>query len=317
MTGLGFFQKILLTLVSVLVTLLISCTQTTSPPSSPILRAGATSAIVDNTIYVFGGMNKERSMSVTETYDISTNTWTRKASMPTARATASATAVEKMIYVFGGRNESSVLDVVEVYDTTQDSWKRVKPLSFARWNQMAAAFEQKIYVFGGLTGVGDKRESINTVEIYDPIADSWSRGPSIPERKQGAAVAILQGKIYLAGGLIVSGGLGGAITNTVHVYDIATGKWDKAASMKIARTAAKATVIDGKIYVVGGAADSRPINSIEVYDPTVNLWEIKHSMQKPRSAHCVESVGRKIIIIGGMTSTSIDSMTVAIEEIDI
>ena len=129
-------------------------------------------------------------------------------------------------------------------------------------------------------------------------------------------MAILQGKIYLAGGLIGSGGLDGDITNTVHVYDLTTGKWDKAASMKTARTAARATVIDGKIYVVGGAT-GKPISSIEVYDPAANMWETKQSMQGPRSGHCVESVGRKVIIIGGMTGTSLNSLTAVIEEIDI
>jgi Kelch motif len=53
----------------------------------------------------------------------------------------------------------------------------------------------KIYVVGGDRG---ERE----LEVYDPLADRWSRGTSIPRALHHTAAVGLKDKLYVVGGLV-------------------------------------------------------------------------------------------------------------------
>ena len=71
--------------------------------------------------------------------------------------------------------------------------------------------------------------------------------------------------------------------------------WEKKADMLEPRSDFTANVVDGKIYVIGGATDG----SIEVYDPAADSWERKANMQEWRNAFAASVVDGKIYVIGG------------------
>lgn len=288
-------------------------TKLKSPMPTP--RMNTACAVIGDKVYVIGGLTKEGEITpVVEEYDSSIDRWTRKTSMPTSRGVAAAAVVNNKIYVFGGRDENGVTDVVEVYDPLSNSWKKMKPMPFARWNHMVAVAEGKIYVIGGLIGVGNKRESVDKVEIYDPSIDSWNIGASIPKPKQNAAVAVMGKKIYVIGGMIGSAALGGYSTNTVEVYDLSAGKWITGVPMQLTRSDADAVVVNDKIYVVGGGKKGEALGTVEVYNSATNLWESGFSLRKPRTGHCVASVGNKIFIIGGAAEQSLSGILDVVEE---
>ena len=57
----------------------------------------------------------------------------------------------------------------------------------------------------------------------------------------------------------------------VVVGPVAGGEWTVAELMSTARNRATASVVDGKIYVIGGYNDKKqPVNVVEVYDPVTN-----------------------------------------------
>ena len=288
--------------------------QTALRSDLPTPRMASASATVAGKIYVIGGFSKQgRSTSVVEEYDPTKDKWTQKASMPTSRGMTSAVAVGNVIYVIGGRNESGITNIVEAYYTVRISWKKVKPMSIARWNHMIAEVGGQIYVMGGITGVGNKREAIDKVEIYDPAKDSWSNGTQMLKAKQGAAVAVNQGKLYIIGGRSGVGAAGYA-TGSVEVYNTTQKTWGSASPMKKARTGAQASIVDGKIYVIGGAALGGATTSIEVYELANNTWGSHFAMQRPRTGHSVASDGNKIYIIGGAVEESLAGITGLVEE---
>jgi N-acetylneuraminic acid mutarotase len=317
-------KKVVITITTIIYLLLLSTSlveaeETTLKSPMPTPRMASAFASVDEKIYIIGGMTKEgKTTSIMEEYSPSTDKWTKKPSMPTPRGCAAAVAVGKMIYVIGGRNESGVTNVVEVYDTVLNSWKKVKSMSQPRWNHMVAEIGGKIYVIGGITGVGDQRKVIDTVEIYDPQKDLWSTGHPMPAPRQAAAVAVVHGKIYIIGGRVGAGDVGYA-TDSVEIYDPLKNNWSSAKQkMQEARTGAQAVVVDGKIYVIGGAAGGETIKSIEVYDPATDVWTTsKFSLQKPRTGHSVALVGGKIYIIGGATEISPLGIIGTVEELTI
>ena len=298
----------------VILLFLMSNVQAGIKVSMPTPRMGSASAVVDGKIYIIGGYSKQGISSVVEEYDSHKNKWNQKASMITSRGMTSAVAVGKVIYVIGGRNESGITNVVEAYDTVRDSWKKVKPMPTARWNHMVAEVDGLIYVIGGITGVGNRREAIDKVEIYDTAKDSWSSGIPMPKAKQGAAVNVNQEKIYILGGRFGAGDFGYA-TGSVEVYNKAQKTWDSASPMKKARTSPQAAIVDGKIFVIGGGFEGGLRDSIEVYNIASNTWDSQLTMQKQRTGHSVATIGNKIYIIGGATEISLAGIVGTVEEL--
>ncbi len=272
-----------------------------------------TSVVIDGGFYVIGGITKRgKFSSVIEKYDPATDKWSKETSMPTSRAMATAVAIGKKFFVLGGRNNSGITNKLEIYDTESKSWKKGKPMPLSRWYQMAVAHDQKIYVIGGIAGTGGSRKALTKVGIYDSASDSWSEGQPLPTPKQGGTAAIVQGKIYVIGGRTGAGDTGQP-TKSVDIYDPQKNSWASGKAMTEAKTGIQSTVIDNKIYVVGGAARSKATNSIEVYDPATETWSKMPSMKHPRTGHCVCSTGKNIFIIGGCTKMSLAGIIGSVE----
>jgi N-acetylneuraminic acid mutarotase len=67
---------------------------------------------------------------------------------------------------------------------------------------IAVVFGGKLYAIGGnIAFVG----STPTVEIYDPISNSWTTGPTEPTARYGGAGGIANGILYATGGYNPSG----------------------------------------------------------------------------------------------------------------
>ena len=78
----------------------------------------------------------------------------------------------------------------------------------ARYDLAAAAVNGKIYAIGGFNG-----SFLNTVEVYDPSANTWSTAPSMPTAREFLAATDNNGLIYAIGGSV-----GEDYFNTVEQY---------------------------------------------------------------------------------------------------
>lgn len=61
--------------------------------------------------------------------------------------------------------------------------------------------------------------------------------------------------------------------------------WDDVAPIKIARSALSLTVLDGKLYAMGGFDGNNFLAIVEVYDPELNVWEEGTPLTSGRSGH--------------------------------
>ena len=94
------------------------------------------------------------------------------------------------------------------------------------------------------------------------------------------------------------------------------GKWTKKASMPTPRCGLSTSVVNGKIYAIGGATDSKGIQTVptvEEYDPVTDTWTRKADMPTPRNWVSTSVVNGKIYAIGGRRK---DKVLSAVEEYD-
>lgn len=168
---------------------------------------------------------------------VAENTWTQKEPMPTARGGLGVATVNGKIYAIGGsiqnvyNSPSSSWEIVgtnEEYDHTTNTWTTKKPMPTPRVYFATAVYQDKIYCFGGIIGLGQF-----------PYQDT---------------------DILLTGHLW---------SNATEVYDPTTDMWETKAPMpSTSQKQLAATVVDGKIYFVGGYGTQPAM----VYDPVTDSW---------------------------------------------
>ncbi len=132
-----------------------------------------------------------------------------------------------------------------------------------------------------------------------PIQGGWTTGAPMPTRRSELASAILDGQIYVAGGI----GQNWATRAEVERYNIASDNWETVAPLPIGLNHLGMTALDGKLYVTGGYADVNftvDQNATYAYEPTANVWTRAANMPAPRAAHAMVAVAGKLYVIGGV-----------------
>ena len=123
-------------------------------------------------------------------------------------------ALGGLVYSIGGVDgpfiESgpvNVLKEVEAYDITKTTttttgsalgkWSAVANMNIARWAAAAAALNEKLYVMGGQD---INRNTLNSVEYYEPGAPTWKPAPAMGTVRYFCAAATLGNVVYVTGG---------------------------------------------------------------------------------------------------------------------
>ena len=180
----------------------------TTKASMPTARSALGVAVADGHLYAIGGTAQNgQETAVVEVYDPITNTWATKAPMPAARSAFGSAVVNgafsDVIYVFGGENAGSLSTTTEAYDPESDTWAANKakmallaPLPTPRSGLGAVSVNGVIYTVGGRSLQGISQ----TVEIYDPLSDTWTSGAPMPTERVLLTVGELDGILYAIGG---------------------------------------------------------------------------------------------------------------------
>ena len=144
---------------------------------------GACAAVVDNKIYVLGGIGAGFSGFSTRltAYDPDTESFAAHAAMPVGTSDGTCAAVGRKIYWLGGYDDASggwgslPSKKVYVYDVDLDQWATVATTTpTGRANAAAIAVGTTIYVMGGWDGSGTYFGMYNTIDGYDTVATSWT-----------------------------------------------------------------------------------------------------------------------------------------------
>jgi N-acetylneuraminic acid mutarotase len=204
----------------------------------------------------------------------------------------------------------------------QGPWLTLAPFPVPSEEVLGAAANGKMYVFAGLAP-GWKPKAL--VYEYDPAANTWTQKKPMPLPSHHLAFTTLNDKIYAFGGfkLPESGPPAWDPIDNAWEYDPATDTWKALAPLPSKRGAASAAVLDGKIYVTGGATNlpgvtengihpTRPHNvvaTVDVYDVATNTWSSARPLLLARNHHASAAVNGKVYVIGGRVASAFISGT--------
>ncbi len=106
------------------------------------------------------------------------------------------------------------------------------------------------------------------------------------------------------------------ILSPAYVNLAAEDTWTRKTDMPTARFGLSTSVVDGKIYAIGGGKTpyGAYLSPVEEYDPATDTWTKKADMPTARSGHAAGVVNGKIYVIGGEPSAQASIPTV--EEYD-
>jgi N-acetylneuraminic acid mutarotase len=189
--------------------------------------------------------------------------WDALSSLGTPLGEVAAGVINGVMYLVGEGHNSTF-----AFDAVNRQWLSTKPMRpFPGTHHSAEVLDGKLYLIGGLDNNSEGR-----VQYYDPVANNWGIGTSMPWSAGSVSTAVIGGKIYVAGGIV-----GTSTVSNAAVYDPVLDSWTLLAPMPDSGRNHAAAGTDGsKFYVFGGRrAGNWPTNGYDstmVFDPVAGTW---------------------------------------------
>ncbi|MGH3099040.1 MAG: Kelch repeat-containing protein [Streptosporangiales bacterium] len=177
-------------------------------------------------------------------------------------------------------------------EASDGPWRHDAALMQDRDDFGTVVMDGRIWVLGGMTG--GRGNKLDSVEVYDPDADSWSSGPPVPTARSNMGTARLGTTIYTFGGSTPDA------TDAAEALDTRTGTWHKLPPVPTPRYGLAAVAQGGRIYTIGGQRGLQELGTVEVYDPATERWSTGPSLPKARASLRAVAWHDKIYAIGGL-----------------
>jgi N-acetylneuraminic acid mutarotase len=226
--------------------------------------------------------------------------WSMGASMPLGRSEHAVALFDGKIWVLGGYPPGRLpSDLVQIYDPARSRWSLGPRLPQPIHHTHVAAVGGKLYMIGGEidgASTGKPEKFVADTWVHDPAAGGWARRAPMPTARSGGGKAVIDGKIYVAGGRPPGG-------SAFEVYDPATDKWEKLPGLPTQRNHLAMVAIGGKIYVAGGrtgpGAMAPRVDALEIYDPKTRQWTKGAPLPAPRGGVTGAALGGCMFVFGG------------------
>lgn len=188
--------------------------------------------------------------------------------------------------------------------TPAQGWTTVRPMSTVRSHAAAAVHGGRLYVFGG---GGPAFAALKTAECYDPATDRWTPIAPLPTARSGLVAVPFRDRIYVMGGGFKKSDGTFEFLTVVEIYDPAKDSWSKGPSLLRRHDAPAATVMGGRIYLMGGHLPDTPggpltdpaFNVVELFDGIHGSWLELSPMPTPRFSLAAVPWEGNVLAMGG------------------
>lgn len=182
-------------------------------PLLPEKRGGGGLGLLGRKLHYVGGLKSDRDTDAADhwVFDLDewaegSAQWTNAAPMPVPRNQFSAVVFHGEFYAIGGQfhHDSMQLDQprVDIYDPKSDSWREGPPLPKGHSHAEGASFVHgdRIYMIGGHTTPAGGSKAIDPDILSLAPGGSWELVGKLPKPLSSPAAAIIEDKLYVAGG---------------------------------------------------------------------------------------------------------------------
>lgn len=228
------------------------------------------------------------------------NGWSMGAAMPLPRSEHSIAEFNGKIWVLGGYPPGRLpSNLVQIYDPATSRWSLGPTLPQPIHHTHLAAVGGKIYMIGGEVdgaSTGRRERFVADVWMHDPAVGGWVQRAPMPTARSGGGKAVIDGKIYVAGGRPPGG-------HAFEVYDPATDKWEKLPDLPTQRNHLAMVALNGKVVVAGGrtgpGAMAERVDVVEIYDPATRSWTKGAPLPAPRGGITGAAHAGCMFVFGG------------------
>ncbi|MGK3989091.1 kelch repeat-containing protein [Sorangium sp. So ce136] len=195
------------------------------------------------------------------------------------------------------------------------AWQTAGAMNVARSEHTATLLPSGLVLVAGGVDLRPSEEvvlTLDSAELYDPAADSWSftMGKMLHARGAHTATLLPSGEVLVAGGKQAQFNEGDTSLDSAELYDPATDTWTDAGQMLHARAEHTATLLpSGRVLVAGGYPVDFGDENVELYEPETDRWTSTRPMQVARAEHeATLLLSGKVLVSGGFNSIgSLDS----------
>jgi N-acetylneuraminic acid mutarotase len=233
-----------------------SLSRVTPMPTGRFMHAAEA---LDGRIYLFGGRDFQE-VRAFWAFDPETGTYEVLPDLPTNQNGLASAVLDGQVYAFGGANAFGVaVATVRRYDPATRTWTDLQPMTTGRRDLTAVVVGREIWAIGG-----DNNGPIQTVEIYESLANRWRAGTLLPTGRAGARAFQRDGVVHVVGGV----GANGQPIDSVLRF--ANNQWQVAFNGVPVAHAQVALIGDKQLNVFGGRAAGGPVNTQYSVDLTNN-----------------------------------------------
>lgn len=240
------------------------------------LLAPAAAAAEDGRLFVGTGAQRGNGAKTDEAWSGAPSMgWQSGPTLPASFGEVAGGVIQGRLYLLGDGHPGMV-----ALNLGTDTWEEPRRFAlrpFDGHHHAAEVIAGKLYLLGGLGGA---KGVMSHVQTYDPVRNEWRLGPEMPFAAGSSASAVIDGQVFVAGGVS-----GTATTANAARLDVATGAWTMIAPMPLPRNHA-ASATDGKrFFVFGGrgpgSGDTNVVangfDDVQIYDPATNTWTVSGS----------------------------------------
>ena len=284
------------------------------PGDAPLPRHEHAYVKAGERFFLLGGRGSSPVKPV-EVFDPATGTWTRGATPPLELHHFQAVEHGGLIYVVGamtgGYPAEPPVPHVYIYDPAGDQWRRGPeiPEGRRRGGAGAVVHDGLIYVVAGIIN-GHTDGHVAWLDVFDPATGVWRALADAPRPRDHFHAAVIDGRLYAAGGRRSSAGTGQSFELTVaevDVYDFASNRWSTlpaSSNLPTPRAGTTVAVVDGRLLVLGGESGAQrdAHAEVEALDPATGRWTTLAPLAVGRHAtQAVVHAGRIYLAAGSRT----------------
>jgi hypothetical protein len=273
--------------------------QRNSPDPSPEVGA----VTIGRYVYLVGGQLRAGTEKILLRYDPRTDTYRQEPDAPVAIDHPVVTSHDGEVILASGYIDGAVSTPrMWAYSPQTKEWRELPEMRTSRGAAAGAVVGDKLYIAGGVNQFGNEYQPYSFLEIYDFNSGEWHSGPDMPTARHHFGVAVVDGKLYFAGGRRPRD----ESLTAFEMFDPGQNRWHRLPPMPYGAGAPGVTAIDGKVIVTGGGnevleADNAGtiFKAAVAYDPKIRKWTRLPDMNHARHGHISVAADDRVYVFRG------------------